>query len=346
MPAMDTGYAPPGDFRSVGRPLHSQADAQDSCGPCGTCLDAPNVVFQATMTVTLTVFIYEGAAYNLIFVNRVLPAMGKESLIVPFFVLFNTVWILALWAYIRAYCSDPGVVPTSWHDFVRSVGPALPVVPSAARWNPGKASYCRKCTMPRPERAHHCNVSGVCVLRMDHYCPWINNCVGVGNYKFFLQLVVYGSLASFIGVTTALPELILCTGTLFGVTDADVFKADILQTSDIIAFLVFGCLAIFLGILLAPMLATHLPLAASNVTAIEGNYDNMVNPYHLGSRIANLEQVLGSFGPDWFLPIKPMWPKGDGISFPRWDEPLGPDDRPIADEEVLQADQLWRVRYR
>lgn len=49
--------------------------------------------------------------------------------------------------------------------------------------------------------------------------------------------------------------------------------------------------------------------------------------------------------PDWFLPVKPFDPKGDGVSFPRWDEPLGPDDRPIADEEILQGDQLWRVRY-
>ena len=27
--------------------------------------------------------------------------------------------------------------------------------------------------------------------------------------------------------------------------------------------------------------------------------------------------------PDWFFPVKPFDPKGDGVSFPRWDEPLG-----------------------
>ncbi|CAJ1401564.1 unnamed protein product [Effrenium voratum] len=49
--------------------------------------------------------------------------------------------------------------------------------------------------------------------------------------------------------------------------------------------------------------------------------------------------------PDWFFPVKPFDPKGDGVSFPRWDEPLGADDRPIANEDVLQGEQLWRVRY-
>eukprot|EP00440_Ansanella_granifera_P068104 gb/GFBE01073881.1/.p1 GENE.gb/GFBE01073881.1/~~gb/GFBE01073881.1/.p1 ORF type:complete len:397 (+),score=73.56 gb/GFBE01073881.1/:1-1191(+) len=312
----------------------------------GDLTTSSNLFFQMTMSVTLGVFVYEGTAYNLIFLARVLPAMGKEGFIPVFFFLFNLVWGLALWAYLKAYSTDPGKVPKSWHDFVREVGPALPVVPSSAKWSPGKATYCRKCSMPRPERAHHCNVSGFCVLRMDHYCPWINNCVGNNNYKFFLQLVVYGSLASFVGIATSLPELILCIGKLCGLNEGSVWKEDSLQTTDIIAFLMFGGLAIFLAILLMPMLFTHVPLAASNVTAIEGNYDNMANPYHLGSKIANLEQVFGTVGPDWLLPIMPIERKGDGVSFPRWDEPLGPDDRPIADEDVLQGDQLWRVRYK
>lgn len=29
------------------------------------------------------------------------------------------------------------------------------------------------------------------VLNMDHHCPWVKNCVGYQNRKFFLQLLVY-----------------------------------------------------------------------------------------------------------------------------------------------------------
>jgi palmitoyltransferase len=36
--------------------------------------------------------------------------------------------------------------------------------------------FCQKCNIYKPFRAHHCSVCNRCVLKMDHHCPWINNC--------------------------------------------------------------------------------------------------------------------------------------------------------------------------
>lgn len=47
--------------------------------------------------------------------------------------------------------------------------------------------FCDRCQLVKPDRAHHCSVCGVCVLKFDHHCPWINNCVNFSNYKFFVS---------------------------------------------------------------------------------------------------------------------------------------------------------------
>eukprot|EP00729_Bicosta_minor_P015138 gene15138-31584_t len=42
---------------------------------------------------------------------------------------------------------------------------------------------CKKCETVKPLRAHHCSVCKGCVLKMDHHCPWLNNCVGHENHR-------------------------------------------------------------------------------------------------------------------------------------------------------------------
>lgn len=34
----------------------------------------------------------------------------------------------------------------------------------------GSLRYCDKCMVIKPDRAHHCSVCGMCVLKMDHHC--------------------------------------------------------------------------------------------------------------------------------------------------------------------------------
>eukprot|EP00971_Amphidinium_carterae_P252889 5020488-Amphidinium_carterae.1 len=56
-------------------------------------------------------------------------------------------------------------------------------------------SLCRKCNAPRPPRTHHCSVCKCCVHDMDHHCPYINNCVGYGNRRVFVQFTMFAAVA-------------------------------------------------------------------------------------------------------------------------------------------------------
>jgi len=278
------------------------------------------------MGISVAVLVFEGLVYNIVFLGRILPALGESTYIVPFAMVFNLVWILALWSYLKAHWTNPGSIPTRWHEFVAQVHDELYVASPQAAWQPGMATYCRMCQTPRPERVKHCKICDTCVLRMDHHCPWINNCVGFNNHKFFILLGIYSGLTSVVAVGTSFPELLLCSARLVYM-DGDMSLAwgnkDVsLDIAGITAFLLFGVVALLAVVVFVLLLSRHLPLAMRNITSIEDNYKNMPNPFDQGGISANLAQIFGAFGPDWFFPIPPRKPLTDGVSFERFDADL------------------------
>ena len=51
-------------------------------------------------------------------------------------------------------------------------------------------NICAECEILRPMRSKHCDVCNKCVKVYDHHCPWINNCVGANNYRFYCVFIV------------------------------------------------------------------------------------------------------------------------------------------------------------
>ncbi|KAI5812266.1 DHHC palmitoyltransferase-domain-containing protein [Pyronema omphalodes] len=68
----------------------------------------------------------------------------------------------------------------------------------------GLPRYCTTCDCWKPDRSHHCSEVGRCVMRMDHFCPWVGGVVAETSFRYFYQVVVYGMLyCGFIIVTLA-----------------------------------------------------------------------------------------------------------------------------------------------
>ncbi|KAL3661918.1 hypothetical protein V7S43_013211 [Phytophthora oleae] len=85
--------------------------------------------------------------------------------------------------YTYVCIKDPGYVP-------RSTRPAYELLATE-----DNAVPCPTCVTRKPQRSKHCSACRRCVYRFDHHCPWINNCVGIGNHRSFLIFLI--TLSSF-----------------------------------------------------------------------------------------------------------------------------------------------------
>merc|ERR1712014_109315 len=86
--------------------------------------------------------------------------------------------------------TDPGWIPYTWDN----LPPDVEMIEKKKSNN--EYRFCQKEGKYKPDRSHFCSPMQRNVLRMDHYCPWLSNCVGYYNHKYFFLFLLYTSLAS------------------------------------------------------------------------------------------------------------------------------------------------------
>lgn len=106
--------------------------------------------------------------------------------------------------FIRSKCG-PLYPPEETDSFIakKNKSKELFVPISFERKKMGGIRMCQRCLQTKPDRTHHCSQCNKCILKMDHHCPWVANCIGFYNYKYFLNMLFYASFLSvFIAVTS------------------------------------------------------------------------------------------------------------------------------------------------
>ena len=71
-----------------------------------------------------------------------------------------------------------------------------------------KLKVCSTCLITRPLGSTHCKRCNVCIEKIDHHCPWVGNCIGINNYKFFYYLLCSYNIFTIIDIITDVEFLI------------------------------------------------------------------------------------------------------------------------------------------
>mmetsp|Transcript_17651 Transcript_17651/g.49672 ORF Transcript_17651/g.49672 Transcript_17651/m.49672 type:complete len:340 (-) Transcript_17651:68-1087(-) len=237
--------------------------------------------------------------------------------------------------YILAMRTPAGYVPKGWvppgyseqelakarDDAVRDLDHPRPYVPQRLR-------YCTRCEGFKPPRASHCKDCGRCVMRMDHHCPWVNNCIGFRNQKHFVLFVLYATLVCcwiLLIDFYYMYWLLAYTYSHRGTEPAAGIDRD--KNAVVLRFAVILSSVILLVPTTAGLVnlaSWQLSFAVLNTTTIERreikwlksrvSSENLKWKYNYG-RYQNLAHLFGPTFLDWPFPTGPHPREGDGTSF-------------------------------
>jgi len=269
-------------------------------------------------------------SYYAYFVAVVLNAMASspaEQVICA--VVFHCLTALFVWSYAMVIFTPPGFAPPSWHLSSDQVD-KLRSAQSEEEWKAllftlaeqlncrvkqrsvqNAVRYCEKCLAIKPDRSHHCSVCEKCTLKMDHHCPWVNNCVGFHNYKFFLLFLGYAILYCL---------WIASTSFRFFLRIWLYREEDVVAGSHKYQILFVFFVSILFSISLSSLFWYHIWLLLHNRSTLEQFRAPMFENNHsdpegwsLG-KLDNIREVMGPNAWLWFVPVKTAL--GDGITFP------------------------------
>uniref|UniRef100_A0A7S2W6V2 Palmitoyltransferase n=2 Tax=Rhizochromulina marina TaxID=1034831 RepID=A0A7S2W6V2_9STRA len=213
-------------------------------------------------TVTWTLHIYAWAVVNKLLLRS---WFGWSFWGMAHSCLYTCIVALALISHGRAMLTDPGAVPSDAYPLPHHFSK----LEAQGGWR--KRRCCAKCGgMFKPPRAHHDSVTDRCILKMDHFCPWVNNAVGLFNHKFFLLFVLYTMLSCGYTLALVVSRFVFCVRLKPYPMDEVAAAADEESCDELGLLTILVVMeGVLFGLFTMCMLCDQSPMLFSNLTKID-----------------------------------------------------------------------------